>query len=74
MAVRGMPACAPLLQSNGTNYGSQPRMCQYITMWPHEMSYWPTYRTTGDTREQQLMVSGFGSLPYPCWLCCALRA
>ena len=25
---------------------------QYITMWPDDLSYWPTYRTTGDTREQ----------------------
>ena len=42
-----------LPHSNGTNFGTKPRMCQYITMWPHDLSYWPTYRTTGDTREQE---------------------
>ena len=42
-----------LPHSNGTNYGKKPRMCQYITMWPADLSYWPTYRTTGDTRKQE---------------------
>lgn len=42
-----------LPHSNGTNYGEKPRMCQYITMWPADLSYWPTYRTTGDTRKQE---------------------
>jgi hypothetical protein len=32
-------------------------MCQYITMWPAEMTYWPTYRTTGDTRTVGPMVT-----------------
>ena len=40
-----------LPHSNGTNFGSKLRMCQYITMWPHNITYWPTYRTTGDTRK-----------------------
>lgn len=41
-----------LPHGNGTNFGTTPRMCQYITMWPADLSYWPTYRTTGDTRVQ----------------------
>jgi hypothetical protein len=34
-------------------------MCQYITMWPADVSYWPTYRTSGDTRvwKQEDMVT-----------------
>ena len=37
-----------LPHGNSQHTGSMPRIGQPITMWPHDMTHWPTYRTTGN--------------------------